>query len=421
MHEKDSVRAGPLPSSMPPDEPPDSQPRLDDDQLSASRLRAAPPTVALLVEDPAVRIRLVAAMQRLGLLPVGESSVGDAVVVIIDAPGSSKEAVASVRARARTDAAIVVLLPATVESSEIHAAYEAGAVLCAARPPDEEQLVAVLGSAVHLHSAKAHADDLMRKLESQSHLASIGRVTANFTHELSNPLGVIAANAEYLADRLEQLSKSREHLAEVIAQNGSRASLEAARRHLAQTARDGGETREALADIGVAVERMTGILSMARGATRNGYGGRVEPVDLAAIVHDVRRWAAADLVGVEVEELVDEPVAAMADAHLLGQILLNLVTNAAHAAMQLASPRVRLHVYATPEGAIVSVRDNGPGIASDIRDRIFEPFFTTRRTKGGTGLGLALCREYARQIGARLTFWTAAGRGTCFRVRMPRA
>jgi C4-dicarboxylate-specific signal transduction histidine kinase len=59
--------------------------------------------------------------------------------------------------------------------------------------------------------------------------------------------------------------------------------------------------------------------------------------------------------------LIEEPLVALADPWLLGQVLLNLVANAAHAARQLPSPRVRLHVYGSRETAIVSVRDNGPG------------------------------------------------------------
>jgi signal transduction histidine kinase len=66
----------------------------------------------------------------------------------------------------------------------------------------------------------------------------------------------------------------------------------------------------------------------------------------------------------------------------------------------------------------LSVRDNGPGISPEIRDRIFEPFFTTRR---GTGLGLALCQEYAVQMHAHVTLWTALGRGACFRIHLRRA
>ena len=142
---------------------------------------------------------------------------------------------------------------------------------------------------------------------------------------------------------------------------------------------------------------------------------------LIAVVHDARRWAAGELHGIAVQELIDGPFIARADQRLLGQIVLNLVTNAAHAARQLPSPRVRFHVYGSEDIAILSVRDNGPGVPPEIRDKIFEPFFTTRRDQGGTGLGLALCREYAAQMQAQLTLWTAPGRGACFRIHMPAA
>jgi signal transduction histidine kinase len=146
---------------------------------------------------------------------------------------------------------------------------------------------------------------------------------------------------------------------------------------------------------------------------------RREHVDLRAVAGDVLKWVAADLQGVEVERL-DEPVAALADRRLVGQIVQNLTSNAAHAARSLSSPRVRLHIYAEGSRAVVSVRDNGPGIAPDLQEKIFEPFFTTRRNRGGTGLGLALCREYALQMGAELSLWSMPGRGTCFRLYLAR-
>jgi signal transduction histidine kinase len=82
---------------------------------------------------------------------------------------------------------------------------------------------------------------------------------------------------------------------------------------------------------------------------------------------------------------------------------------------------VRFHVYSSGDGVVVSVRDNGPGIAEELHDRIFEPFFTTRRGRGGTGLGLALCREYARRMGGTLSLWSAPGRGACFRLALNKA
>ncbi|MGH7436895.1 MAG: sensor histidine kinase, partial [Polyangiaceae bacterium] len=174
--------------------------------------------------------------------------------------------------------------------------------------------------------------------------------------------------------------------------------------------------REALEDMGGALQRMGALLAITRDLSQSGVGARLEDVDLASMVGEVARWIARDAPGVEVQQLIELAPTVRADSRMLRQILVNLATNAATAAAPLPSPRVRLHVYRADDDVIVSVRDNGPGMAPEVRNRVFEPFFTTRRGRGGTGLGLALCREYARHMRARLTVWTAVGRGSCFRV-----
>ena len=392
---------------------------FDDDTPSVSGMRSPLRTVALLAADATLRSQLAVLMQSVGLVPVGDDALPSAVAIISDAPRGSARAVAELRAIARSDAAIIIVLAAKAPPSEMHIAYETGALLCVRQPVDEDHLLSAIGSAIDLRSAKAHADDLMRQLDVQAHLASLGRVTANFTHELTNPLAVLVANFEVVREQFDGLSHLRDLMARALRDDPSRdaAEAEAAGRLLAKMT-SGEELRAAVTDAGSAIDRIRGILTMVRQLARGNRSSRMEEVDLASVVRDVRRWAADQLEGVEVQELIDEPVAARADRQLLGQIVLNLVTNAAHAVKQLPSPRLRLHVYRSKETAVVSVRDNGPGIAPEIRDRIFEPFFTTRRGQGGTGLGLALCREYAAQMQGHLTLWTVPGRGACFRVHL---
>ena len=259
----------------------------------------------------------------------------------------------------------------------------------------------------------------MRQLDIHSHLAALGRVTANFTHELSNPLAALMMNFQNVRDQLESLATLRDLMALAV-RDVPREIADRARPWLFRTA-SGEELRSGIDDMQSSLDRIHGLLETVRSLSRGGQSSRIEEVDLVTVVRDVRRWADKELEGIKVQELIDEPLVARADPRLVGQIVLNLVTNAAHAARQLPSPRVRLHIYGTPDKAIVSVRDNGPGVPAEIRDRIFEPFFTTRRAQGGTGLGLALCREYAAQMQGRLTLWTVPGRGACFRVHLRRA
>jgi signal transduction histidine kinase len=70
--------------------------------------------------------------------------------------------------------------------------------------------------------------------------------------------------------------------------------------------------------------------------------------------------------------------------------------------------------------AEISVRDNGGGIPSDVRDRVFEPFFSTKPPEKGTGLGLALCHDLVRENGGEIELLeSTVGVGTEFVIRLP--
>jgi acyl carrier protein len=303
--------------------------------------------------DRTLRDSLSVLMQSAGRVVGGDDVIPVAALVITDARAGAKPAVAGLRARTRSDAAIIVVLAASAPTSEVHAAYEAGAVLCLRSPVDEHQLLAAIGSAIDLHTAKVHADDLMRQLDVQAHLASLGRVTAGFTHEVSNPLTVLTANLETVSENATRLLEARDLLV-AIEQSGPSSTMRLVRECLSHMS-SARAVRSALDDMGTALQRINGVLETARALAQGSPSGCIEDVDLISLARDVRRWASSELKGVEVQELIDEPIdepiTARADPRLLRQIVLNLVTNAAHAVRKLPSPRVRLHVYGLNETA----------------------------------------------------------------------
>jgi len=85
-------------------------------------------------------------------------------------------------------------------------------MLCLRVPVDEHQLLAAVASAIDLRKAKVQADDLLRQLDVQSHLEALGRVTAGFTHEVSNPLSVLTSSFEALRGDVESLLQRRSSL-----------------------------------------------------------------------------------------------------------------------------------------------------------------------------------------------------------------
>jgi signal transduction histidine kinase len=148
---------------------------------------------------------------------------------------------------------------------------------------------------------------------------------------------------------------------------------------------------------------------------------RLDPVDLNAAVEEAVRLSLAALrkknIALETSLTPGLP-AASADPHLIGQVLMNLITNAAQAMESMDSPR-RIEVASSlADGRVViRVSDSGPGVPLHLRNRIFDPFFTTR--KEGYGIGLSFCHRVVTDHGGSLSVGTSRWGGAEFRIEIP--
>jgi PAS domain S-box-containing protein len=139
--------------------------------------------------------------------------------------------------------------------------------------------------------------------------------------------------------------------------------------------------------------------------------------------------------GVQIEvELAGEPLHVLADATQVGQVLMNLCTNAWHAlagstgrivvglhAARLDAAAARRVAAGLQAGryACLSVRDDGRGMNAETRARIFEPFFTTKPLGEGTGLGLSVAHGIVAAHGGAITVESAEGAGSTFTIYLP--
>lgn len=244
-------------------------------------------------------------------------------------------------------------------------------------------------------------EKLRARLELAERLASVGTLAAGVAHEVNNPLTVVVANAEYVKGELEHLPERPEEQGPQL-------------RHLSQ----------ALADVGSAAERIGQIVAdlkifARRPAAEAGTSDVIATLEwaLRATAHEFRSRARI------VRRLAPVPHVA-AEEGRLGQVFVNLLTNAAHA---IAPGRIDDHAVTVTTATdsrgfvTVEVRDTGRGMPQEVLAHVFEPFYTTRRDEGGTGLGLAICHGIVTGFGGEISVESDEGFGTAVRVALPPA
>ncbi|MFO0745679.1 MAG: ATP-binding protein [Myxococcota bacterium] len=228
-------------------------------------------------------------------------------------------------------------------------------------------------------------------------LAVIGRVAAQITHEVRNPLSSIGLNAELLEDELQNLPDP-----------------EPARRSL-----------RAIAD---EVQRLKAITEEYLQFARLPRPERTS-VDVGALLLQFLAFLEREVAEAHVTLVVDGlrahadggPAPIQADPAQLRQVLMNVTRNALEALRTGPEPRtLSVGLRAAPGGGVeIRVADDGPGIDATVRDRLFEPFVTGKLH--GTGLGLAMVREIIQEHGGRVTAESPLrqGRGTAIVLSLP--
>ena len=232
---------------------------------------------------------------------------------------------------------------------------------------------------------------LQQQLMETQKLSSVGALASSITHEFNNILMTVINYAKM--GLRHQDPKTRERSFEKILAAGQRAA-----------------------------KITTGMLSYARR-----QADRREAVELKAIVEDVLVLVEKDLqvhrIGWNFNCQGDPWV--LVNANQIQQVILNLIINARQAMGDGGQLLLSIGADADAQMGEIRVADSGPGIPPAQLRQIFEPFFSTKdrdeQGQGGTGLGLALCRDVMESHKGRIRVESTVGKGTTFTLKLPLA
>lgn len=175
-----------------------------------------------------------------------------------------------------------------------------------------------------------------------------------------------------------------------------------------------------------ASQRAAVISSTILAQARNRQDGMV-PTDLRRLIEETLELLTREMrrYRVTVETSLDPATPpALVSGNQIQRVLINLLVNARQAMPDGGTIRVSLSGDSETGEVVLAIRDNGSGIAKERLPQIFQPFYSTKdgpdeSGRGGTGLGLASCKETIDAHQGRIRVESSVGRGTAFIIRLP--
>ncbi|HEY0892156.1 MAG TPA: HAMP domain-containing sensor histidine kinase, partial [Cellvibrio sp.] len=258
-----------------------------------------------------------------------------------------------------------------------------------------------------LQDALRNLNHTQAKLIESEKLASLGRLVSGLAHEINTPLGIAVTSSSHCASELKRVQKLY---------------------------KDEALNEEEFAQFLAGLEDGLGLIN----TNLNRAATLVQNFKLSGSIHTANEEeqfelrSCIDLTLKSLQPLLKKNhincvLLAGVDITLnsypgaIAQIITNLITNSIHHAFHhTADKQIRIELNQTPEQITIQYRDNGCGIADDIRPKIFEPFFTTARRTGGSGLGLSIVYNLVTQkLGGDIVIDDYQSQGAGFSIGIP--
>jgi signal transduction histidine kinase len=236
-----------------------------------------------------------------------------------------------------------------------------------------------------------------RQLVQSEKMASLGRLVAGVAHEINNPVTFIAGSVPALSRRLERAAEDAP----------------------AELVRVLDEAREIVGVMARGADRTAAIVKDLRTFSRLTESAR-KPSDLNdALEVSIRLLESHWRERITVHRRLTPLPPVDCDPGQINQVFMNMLTNACDAIADEGNIWVETGVDGPH--VVVTIRDDGRGIAPAHLSRVFDPFFTTKDVGEGTGLGLAISQGVVAAHGGRVEVESTPGKGATFRVILPAA
>jgi signal transduction histidine kinase/ligand-binding sensor domain-containing protein len=266
-----------------------------------------------------------------------------------------------------------------------------------------------------LEASLAELKSTQAQLIQSEKMASLGELTAGIAHEIQNPLNFVnnfsEVSEELLIELEEELTKGEIEEAKVISHDVIQ-NLQKIQYH--------GKRASSI---------VKGMLEHSRTSS-----GKKELTDINALADEYLRLSYHGLRAKDKDfnaEMVTDFDKEMPKIEVIpqdiGRVLLNLINNAFQAVHEVSAtntegykPKVTVTTELTANSQLlIAIKDNGPGIPDELKDKIFQPFFTTKETGKGTGLGLSLAYDIVKANGGEIKVSNTDVSGTTFEIILP--
>ena len=226
---------------------------------------------------------------------------------------------------------------------------------------------------------------LEKEIERSERLASMGRMAAGIAHEIRNPLSSIKGLAQYLRNKFDEKSESREYATVMINE----------------------------------VDRLNRVIQDMLNFAKP-HEPKLLPIDIKETISHSLKLIGTELNTKKVNVILKDDNSlhiALADSDLLTQVFLNLFANAIDAVA--VGGLLQISLSEKDNFVIIEISDNGKGIENENISKIFDPFFTSKQN--GTGLGLAIVYRIIENHNGEISVNSKQNNGTTFIIKLPKS